>query len=186
MLIVRKKLFSRNFIRFFRQEATHIVENVAFENAKLKILGENDQKYFTQSELKQGGKYQVQIDLEEELASNCQDRTFKFLNFLKKKIFLKFWLFSGNFLSIKVTSKIVFSKYLIKLELKNCKVSGNFGDLEILTDGTVPETVETLVKKEPATETKSAGLDYTAFMVNKEKSSKHIYYTNCPHRIYMP
>ena len=85
MLIVRKKLFSRNFIRFFRQEATHIVENVAFENAKLKILGENDQKYFTQSELKQGGKYQVQIDLEEELASNCQDRIFKFLNFLKKK-----------------------------------------------------------------------------------------------------
>ena len=67
-----------------------------------------------------------------------------------------------------------FWNYLTKLGLKNCKISGNFGDLEILTDGTVPETVETLVKKESTTENKSAGLDYTAFMVNKEKSSKHI------------
>ena len=68
-------------------------------------------------------------------------------------------------------------KYWRKVELKNCKISGNFGDLEILTDGTVPETVETLVKKEPTTETKSAGLDYTAFMINKEKSSKYNLYS---------
>ena len=31
-----------------------------------------------------------------------------------------------------------------------------------------------LVKKESTTETKSAGLGYTAFMVNKETSGKHI------------
>ena len=73
------------FIRFhpfFRQESIHIVKTVAFENAKLKILGEGDQKYFTQSEIKQGGKYQIQIDLEEELASNCQECIFRI--FIKK------------------------------------------------------------------------------------------------------
>ena len=63
------------------------METVAFENAKLKILGEGDQKYFTQSEIKQGGKYQIQIDLEEELASNCQECIFRI--FIKKMIFEK-------------------------------------------------------------------------------------------------
>ena len=70
----------------FRQEAIHIVQEVAFEDAKLKILGEDDQKYFTQSEIKQGGKYKIQIDLEEELASNCQECIFGFFQFLKSKI----------------------------------------------------------------------------------------------------
>ena len=62
-----------NFYPFLRQQSIHIVETVAFGNAKLKILGENDQKYFTQTELKKGEKYQIQMDLEEELASNCQE-----------------------------------------------------------------------------------------------------------------
>ena len=63
-------------------------------------------------------------------------------------------------------------KYWVKIELKNCKISGNFGDLDILTDATIPETVETLVQKQPTTENRVAGLDYTAFMVNKESQSK--------------
>ena len=91
---------------------------------------------------------------------------------------------------MKSYSVRLFWDYLTKLDLKNCKISGNFGDLEILTDETVPETVETLVKKASTTETKSAGLDYTAFMVNKETSSKHInkkrtVYGDCSHRIYI-
>ena len=63
-----------NFHPFFRQQSIHIVETVAFGNAKLKILGENDQKYFTQTELKKGEKYQIQIDLEDILTPTCQDR----------------------------------------------------------------------------------------------------------------
>ena len=63
-------------------------------------------------------------------------------------------------------------KYLVKIELKNCKISGNFGDLDILTDAAVPETVETLVQKQPTTENKVASLDYTAFMINKESQCK--------------
>ena len=62
-------------------------------------------------------------------------------------------------------------KYL-KIELKNCKISGNFGDLDILKDAAVPETVETLVQKQPTTENKVASLDYTAFMINKESQCK--------------
>ena len=75
-----KPKFSKKIVvhPFFRQESVHIVQEVAFENAKLKILGEDDQKYFTQSEIKQGGKYHIQIDLEEELASNCQECIFGF------------------------------------------------------------------------------------------------------------
>ena len=65
---------------FLRQETNHIIKTVAFENAKLKILGENDQKYFTQTELKKGEKYQIQIDLEEELASNCKECIFDLTN----------------------------------------------------------------------------------------------------------
>ena len=60
----------------------------------------------------------------------------------------------------------------MKIELKNCKISGNFGDLDILTDAAVPETVETLVQKQPTTENKVASLDYTAFMINKESQCK--------------
>ena len=89
------------------------------------------------------------------------------------KIFSDFFLIFENFSYSSRSHR----KYWRKVELKNCKISGNFGDLEILTDGTVPETVETLVKKEPTTETKSAGLDYTAFMINKEKSSKYNLYS---------
>ena len=75
---ISKKIVFIKFHPFLRQESVHIVQKVAFEDAKLKILGEDDQKYFTQSEIKQGGKYQIQIDLEEELASNCQECIFGF------------------------------------------------------------------------------------------------------------
>ena len=75
---ISKKIVFIKFHPFLRQESVHIVQEVAFEDAKLKILGEDDQKYFTQSEIKQGGKYQIQIDLEEELASNCQECIFGF------------------------------------------------------------------------------------------------------------
>ena len=84
---------------FLRQETIHIVETVAFEIAKLKILGENDQKYFTQTELKKGEKYQIQMDLEEELTSNCQECMLE----ISKKLtfFEKFWTF------IEISSKIL-------------------------------------------------------------------------------
>ena len=87
--ISKKKIVFIKLHPLFRQESVHIVQEVAFENAKLKILGEDDQKYFTQSEIKQGGKYQIQIDLEEELASNCQECIFGFLE--------KFFRFFFNF-----------------------------------------------------------------------------------------
>ena len=77
-----------------------------------------------------------------------------------------------NFLKISGLLSRFHRKYLVKIELKNCKISGNFGDLDILTDATVPETVETLVQKQPTTENRVTGLDYTAFMVNKESQSK--------------
>ena len=60
---------------------------------------------------------------------------------------------------------------MVKLELKNCKISGNFGDLDILTDAAIPETMETLVQKQPTTENKVAALDYTAFMVTTKKAN---------------
>ena len=87
---ISKKIVFIKFHPFLRQESVHIVQEVAFEDAKLKILGEDDQKYFTQSEIKQGGKYQIQIDLEEELASNCQECIFGFKNFFRFLIFENF------------------------------------------------------------------------------------------------
>ena len=88
-------------------------------------------------------------------------------------LFSIFWYFLKIFWNLTRSNQ----RYWLKLELKNCKISGNFDDLDILIDGNVPETFETLVKNEPTTESKSAGLDYTAFMVNKEKSSKYKAYT---------
>lgn len=99
------------------------------------------------------------MDLEEELASNCQECMLEISK-------------NSNFLKIAGLLSRFHRKYLIKIEFKNCKISGNFGDLDILTDAAVPETVETLVQKQPITENKVAGLDYTAFMVNKEGQSK--------------
>ena len=56
--------------------------------------------------------------------------------------------------------------------MKNCKISGNFDDIEILMDATVPAEYETLAQKPTATENKVSGVDYTAFMVNHENQSK--------------
>ena len=56
--------------------------------------------------------------------------------------------------------------------MKNCKISGNFDDIKILMDATVPVAYETLAQKPTATVNKVSGVDYTAFMVNKENQSK--------------
>ena len=58
--------------------------------------------------------------------------------------------------------------------MKNCKITGNFDDIEILMDATVPAEYETLAQKPTATENKVSGVDYTAFMVNKENQSKSL------------
>ena len=93
MKIGKKSKFCKHYTNFssifLRQETNHIIKTVAFENAKLKILGENDQKYFTQTELKKGEKYQIQIDLEEELASNCKECIFDLKNRTGLKIVSK-------------------------------------------------------------------------------------------------
>ena len=57
--------------------------------------------------------------------------------------------------------------------MKNCKISGNFGEIEIVKDKAVSTDFDTLVTVQQ-TENKVAGLDYTAFMINKEKQSKSI------------
>ena len=56
--------------------------------------------------------------------------------------------------------------------MKNCKISGNFDDIEILMDATVPAEYETLALKQATTENKVSAVDYTAFMINKENQSK--------------
>ena len=48
---------------------------------------------------------------------------------------------------------------------------GNFGDLDIVTDSAISTDVDTLVQKQTPAENKISGLDYTAFMINKEKQS---------------
>ena len=58
--------------------------------------------------------------------------------------------------------------------MKNCKISGNFGEIEIMTDSAVSTDFDTLVTKQ-TTPNYIAGLDYTAFMINKEKESKSNY-----------
>ena len=58
--------------------------------------------------------------------------------------------------------------------MKNCKIKGNFGEIEIMTDSTVSTDFDTLVAKQ-TTPNNAAGLDYTAFMINKEKESKSNY-----------
>ena len=58
--------------------------------------------------------------------------------------------------------------------MKNCKITGNLDDIEILMDATVPAEYETLAQKPTATENKVSGVDYTAFMVNKENQSKSL------------
>ena len=55
--------------------------------------------------------------------------------------------------------------------MKNCKIKGNFGEIEIMKDSTVSTDFDTLVAKQ-TTPNNAAGLDYTAFMINKEKESK--------------
>ena len=57
--------------------------------------------------------------------------------------------------------------------MKNCKISGSFGEIEIVKDKAVSTDFDTLVMVQQ-TENKVAGLDYTAFMINKEKQSKSI------------
>ena len=55
--------------------------------------------------------------------------------------------------------------------MKNCKIKGNFGEIEIMKDSAVSTDFDTLVTKQ-TTPNNAAGLDYTAFMINKEKESK--------------
>ena len=55
--------------------------------------------------------------------------------------------------------------------MTRCKISGNFGEIEVMTDSVVSTDFDTLVKKQ-TTENKIASLDYIAFMINKEKESK--------------
>ena len=59
-----------------------------------------------------------------------------------------------------------------KIVMKKCQISGNFGDIEILTEGAVAAGFETLVQTQTSAENKITALEYTAFMVNKEKQSK--------------
>ena len=58
-------------MKIFRTENTHISNNFAFENAKLKILDKNGQD---SQDLKKGEDYQIQIDLEDNLTENCKEK----------------------------------------------------------------------------------------------------------------
>ena len=133
----------------FRTENSHISQIFTFQNAQLKILDQNGED--SQLGIKKGEKYKIQIDLElqDSLVSNCQG----------KNINYRFSLTTEN------------SLFWIKLDIKNCKISGNFDDIELLIDSTVPATYETLAQKHTVTDNKVSGLDYTAFMINKENQS---------------
>ena len=59
----------------FRTDNNHVSETFAFQNAQLKILDVNGQD--SQLGIKKGEKYQIQIDLEDSLVSNCQGKNIK-------------------------------------------------------------------------------------------------------------
>ena len=101
--------------------------------------------------MKKGKLYKIQIDLKDDLAESCkewiaieygQNHNWEFLGILKKIV------------------------------MKKCQITGNFGDIEILTEGAVAAGFETLVQTQTSAENKITALEYTAFMVNKEKQSK--------------
>ena len=63
-----------------RAESNHITETVAFQNSQIKILDENSQNLLDQNPptaLKQGKFYNLQMDLGEDLASNCKEKNSK-------------------------------------------------------------------------------------------------------------
>ena len=70
----------------FRTENSHISQIFAFQNAQLKILDVNGQD--SQLRIKKGEKYQIQIDLEDSLVSNCQEKNinYRFSIILRPKI----------------------------------------------------------------------------------------------------
>ena len=59
----------------FRTDNNHVSETFSFQNAQLKILDVNGQD--SQLGIKKGEKYQIQIDLEDSLVSNCQGKNIK-------------------------------------------------------------------------------------------------------------
>ena len=59
----------------FRTDNNHVSETFAFQNAQLKILDVNGQD--SQLGIKKGEKYQIQIDLEDSLTPNCQEKNMK-------------------------------------------------------------------------------------------------------------
>ena len=61
-------------MKILRTENTHISNNFAFENAKLKILDKNGQD---SQDLKKGEMYNIQIDLEDNLTENCKEKNIK-------------------------------------------------------------------------------------------------------------
>ena len=77
-----------------------------------------------------------------------------------------------NFQNFKIFTK-KHPVFKPQLDIKNCKITGNFGELEILTDANVPADFVTLAQKQSTTtENTVSGLDYTAFMINKENQSE--------------
>ena len=85
----------------------------------------------------------------------------------KRIIFIEFW----NNKILKILMRKI-SLFWLQLNIKNCKVKGNFGEVDILTDAAVPADFETLAQKQATTENTVSGLDYTAFMINKQNQSK--------------
>ena len=59
----------------FRTDNNHVSETFVFQNAQLKILDVNGQD--SQVGIKKGEKYQIQIDLEDNLTPSCQEKNIK-------------------------------------------------------------------------------------------------------------
>ena len=70
----------------FRTENSHISQIFTFQNAQLKILDQNGED--SQLGMRKGEKYQIQIDLEDSLVSNCQGKNinYRFSLILRLKI----------------------------------------------------------------------------------------------------
>ena len=52
--------------------------------------------------------------------------------------------------------------------MKNCKIKGTFGELNLLTDSIVEADFETLVEKKIDPKNHVAKIDLTGFTINKE------------------
>ena len=92
-----KRLKFSTIFEYFRTENSHISQTFAFANPQMKILDENGQD--SQLQMKKGEKYQIQFDLEDNLASNCQAKN----NLFQKDKILK--NFNEKIFTILITAQ---------------------------------------------------------------------------------